>query len=49
MGCGCGGSPSSGPAEYVVTFPNGTTKTVTTEIDAKVAAAKAGGTWRKTK
>lgn len=45
MACGCGGT--GGPGIYEVTYPSGATKQFTTEIDAKVEAAKNGGTWRK--
>ena len=49
MGCGCGGAASTGPSEYEVIFASGERKTVTTEIDAKVLAAKNAGTWKKVK
>jgi hypothetical protein len=47
MGCNCGGGSGNGTGTFEVRFPDGSTKVYTTEIDAKVAAAKSGGTWRK--
>lgn len=55
MGCGCGsrsanlvtssGATYTGPAPtgYTVTFPDGTTATYLTDLEAQRAARKAGG------
>lgn len=47
MGCSCGGKSASGARiTYVATFTDGTTQTYATEIDAKVAVSKRGGSYR---
>lgn len=45
MGCGCGGAQveTTPQAEYVVTLPDGTTKTVIGEHNAKIEITMAGG------
>lgn len=50
MGCStCGGKSTQQPAEqFVVTYPDGTTKTVTSEHAARVEAVmKPGSTYAK--
>ena len=45
MACSCGkGSTGSAPKSYVVKDPSGATKTYRTEIEAKAAARRVGGT-----
>ena len=47
MPCNCGGKTASGQkVTYVATFSDGTTKTYATEIDARVAVTKKGGSYR---
>lgn len=44
MGCNCGGAPKpSSEPQFLVTLPNGNTKTVTGEPAAKIEITMAGG------
>ena len=44
--CGAGKTASGARVTYVATFSDGTTKTYATEIDARVAVTKKGGSYR---
>jgi hypothetical protein len=47
MPCNCGGKTASGnKVTYVATFSDGTTQVYSTEIDARVAVTKKGGSYR---
>lgn len=46
MPCNCGAGKSGAKVTYVATFSDGTTKTYATEIDAKVAVTRNGGSYR---
>lgn len=46
MGCGCGKGKTSGTRTWVVTSPDGAKKTYSSEMDARTAAARSGGTVR---
>jgi hypothetical protein len=46
MACACGKTASGKKATYVVTAPNGTKTSYSTELEAKAAAQRTGGTWR---
>jgi hypothetical protein len=46
MPCNCGASKSGAKVTYVATFSDGTTQAYATEIDAKVAVIKKGGSYR---
>lgn len=47
MPCNCGGKTASGQkVTYVATFSDGTKQTYATEIDARVAVTKRGGSYR---
>lgn len=48
MGCNCGANKSSKPTSWVVTSPDGTTKSYRTEVEAVAAAKRVGGTYRNT-
>lgn len=49
MGCNCGGSKGSGKkVVYVATFTDGTTKSYGSEIEARMAVVKKGGTYQAT-
>lgn len=45
MGCGC--SKRSGRPVYILTLPNGTKMSYASEIEAKMAQARKGGTVAK--
>lgn len=47
MACNCGKKSGGGRETYVATFTDGTTKTYATEVEARVATSRAGGTYRK--
>ena len=40
MGCNCGGTAAATPLEWAVTLSDGSTKVLTTQMDAHVLAAK---------
>lgn len=45
MACACNkGTATTGKKSYTVTTPSGSTKTFTNEADAKLYAARSGGT-----
>jgi len=46
MGCNCGGAKSGAKVVYVATFTDGTTKTYASEIEARMAVLKKGGTYK---
>jgi hypothetical protein len=46
MGCACGNKKNAVQQTYLVTSPNGSTKTYSTEIEAVAASKRVGGTWR---
>lgn len=46
MGCNCG-NKREGKATFKVTFADGTTKTVNSEIEAKASVARKGGSYQK--
>lgn len=46
MGCNCGTNKSTTPKGYVVTDPQGGTKSYRTEVEAIAAAKRVGGTYR---
>ncbi len=50
MGCNCGSRGAAGPKiVYVATFGDGTSKSYQSEIEARVAVAKRGGTYKPTR
>lgn len=46
MACAC--EKGSTPQTYVYTAPNGSSKTYKTEVEARAAVIRSGGTYRKT-
>lgn len=46
VGCNCGKS-KGGRETFVATFTDGTTKTYNTEVEARVATQRKGGTYRR--
>lgn len=46
MPCNCGKTASGQKLTYVATFADGTTQVYSTEIDARVAVTKKGGSYR---
>jgi hypothetical protein len=46
MACACGKGTSSPRQTYVVTAPDGKRTSYSTEVEAKAAALRVGGTWR---
>jgi len=46
MGCNCG-SKRAAKVTFKVTHADGTTKTVNSEIEAKAAVARKGGTYKQ--
>ena len=46
MGCNCG-TKRAGKETFKVTHADGTTKTVNSEIEAKAAVARKGGSYKK--
>jgi hypothetical protein len=46
MPCNCGAGKSGAKVTYVATFSDGTTQSYATEIDARVAVTKKGGSYR---
>jgi hypothetical protein len=47
MGCNCGNKgTSSVPKSFVVKNPDGSTKSYRTEVEARAAAQRTGGTWK---
>lgn len=48
MGCSCakGSAAAAAPKSYVVTSPNGSKKAYRTEVEAKAAATRTGGTYK---
>lgn len=44
MGCNCGSKSKN--VTYVATFPDGTTKAYASEIEARIAVQRKGGTYR---
>jgi hypothetical protein len=48
MGCACGGAKSSGPKPtWTVTHRDGTKKSYNTEVEARMAVSRKGGTYVK--
>lgn len=45
MGCNCGGGNGGVKVMYVATFPDGTTREYTTEVEARTATAARGGSY----
>lgn len=45
MGCACG-SKTQTAKSYIYTAPNGSTKTFKTEVEARAAVIRSGGTYR---
>jgi len=45
--CNCGGGTAGKKATYVATFSDGTTKVYQSEVEAKVAVTRKGGSYRK--
>lgn len=43
--CNCGGGKSGVKVQYVATYPDGSSKTFNTEVEAKVSTARKGGTY----
>jgi hypothetical protein len=46
MACACGNKSNGTRTTYVVKSPDGSTKTYSTELEAKAAALRVHGTWR---
>lgn len=46
MACNCGKKKGAPALSYLVTAPNGTILTYSTEIEAIASAKRLGGTWR---
>lgn len=46
ISCNCG-KKAVAKATYVVTFPNGTVRTYNSEIEAKMAVSRSGGSYAK--
>lgn len=46
MGCNCGSNKTAAPKSYVVTDPNGQSKSYKTEVEAIAASKRVGGTYR---
>jgi hypothetical protein len=46
MGCNCG-TKRAAKETFKVTYADGSTKTVNSEIEAKAAVARKGGTYKK--
>ena len=46
MACNCGANKSA-PAVWVVTAPNGSKKSFSSEVEAAGEAARVGGSYRK--
>ena len=46
MACACNNKSNGQKRVYVVTSPDGSTKSYSTELEAKAAAKRSGGTWR---
>lgn len=46
MACACGKKSDGARKTYVVKSPDGSTKTYSTELEAKAAALRVSGTWR---
>lgn len=47
MPCNCGGGAATGKkVTYVATFPDGTSKVYDSEVAAKVAVSRQGGSYR---
>jgi hypothetical protein len=46
MGCNCGTNQAA--KTYVYTAPNGSTKTYRTEVEARAAVIRSGGSYRVT-
>jgi hypothetical protein len=46
MPCNCGGGAGGKKVTYVATFSDGSSKSYASEIEAKVAVRKNGGTYR---
>lgn len=48
MGCNCGNKSGAGsaPKSFVVKNPDGTTRSYRTEVEARAAAQRTGGTWK---
>ena len=44
MGCNCGTKAAT--KKYVYTAPNGSTKTFNTEVEARAAVIRGGGSYR---
>lgn len=47
MACACGKGTGTARSSYVVTAPSGAKTTYNTEVEAKAAALRVGGTWRR--
>lgn len=47
MACGACASKNPAKASYVHTAADGTKKVVATEVEARAAVARRGGTWKK--
>jgi hypothetical protein len=48
MACACGKTSTGAKITYIVTAPNGAKTSYSTELEAKAAAMRLGGTWRAT-
>lgn len=46
MGCGCGGRKNGAPQTWIHTDPNGRKTSYSSEMDARMAASRDGGTVR---
>lgn len=46
MACACGKNAAGKKLSYVVTAPGGKQTTYSTELEAKAAALRVGGSWR---
>ena len=46
MPCNCGSGSAASKVTFVATFSDGTTKTYASEIEARVAVTKKGGSYR---
>lgn len=46
MPCNCGGGSTTKKVVYIARFPDGTTQTYASEVEARTAVVKRGGTYQ---
>lgn len=49
MPCNCGGGAAGKKVTFIATFPDGTTKVYDSEVAAKVATTRKGGSYTQAK